>query len=116
MKHQKGNKKLSKPTDQRLALLKNLLISLVENNRIVTTQLRAKQAKAMIEKIITMSKIDSVYSRRKVKSIVSNKDFVKNVFEVSKRYLKRNGGYTRIINVGIRKGDNAKLALLEFVE
>ena len=115
MRHQKKNKKLNKPTDQRIALLRNLSYSLLENERIVTTQTRAKEAQKFIEKLVTISKSDTVSARRQVNATFNNKKAIKNIFEIAKKYKDRNGGYTRIINVGIRKGDNAKLSLLEFI-
>ena len=115
MRHQKGNKKLGKPTDQRLALIKNLCVALVDNNRIVTTTHRAKAAKRVIETLITKAKVDTVANRRYVMKHINNKDFLKKLFELSKAYKDRNGEYTRLINVGFRKGDAAQLSLIEFV-
>ena len=115
MKHQKGHKKLSKPTDQRLALIKNLAVALVDNNKIITTQTRAKQTQRFIEQLITKSKVDSVANRRYVFSKVNNKNFLNKVFEIAKNYKDRNGGYTKLINIGFRKGDSATLSLIEFV-
>ncbi len=115
MRHQKGNKKLSKPTDQRLSLIKNLAFSLVENNKIITTQTRAKQTQRFIEQLITKSKVDSVANRRYIFSKMNNKTFTKKIFTLAQNYKERNGGYTKLINVGIRKGDGATLSLIEFV-
>ena len=103
MKHRYGHKKLNKPTDQRVAMLRNLAYSLVSNGKIVTTTTRAKELKRYIEKIISISKTDSVHSRRKVHKFINNKKFISLVFEKSKSFKDRNGGYTRLIKVGFRK-------------
>ena len=116
MRHRKGIKKLGKPTDQRIALLRSLVIALFENNRIKTTDARAKEAKRMAEKLITLGKSGDVNARRRALQILPNKDSVKVIFNTAPKYKDRNGGYTRIYKLGIRKGDAAKISLLELVE
>lgn len=116
MRHQKANKKLSRPTDQRLALIKGLAISLIEHKKIITTQTRAKQVSRFVDGLITKSKVDTVHSKRYVKSKIDNKAFLNNIFEISKNYKDRNGGYTRIINVGSRRGDGATMSILQLVD
>ncbi len=115
MRHRKSNKKLNKPTDQRLALLKNLAISLIEHSRIITTQTRAKQAQRFVELLVTKSKVDSVENRRYVMKKLNNKIALKKLFSLSENFKDRKGGYTKLINVGFRRGDSATLSLLEFV-
>jgi large subunit ribosomal protein L17 len=114
MRHRKGNAKLGLPTDQRLALIKNGVLSLFENNSIKTTNTRAKQIAKMAEKLITLGKSDSVHSRRMVYKYVPNRTVVKNIFtEIAPKYKEVSGGNTRITKIGNRKGDNAPISLLE---
>lgn len=116
MRHRKGIKKLNKPTDQRLALLRNSAKSLIDHSRITTTDVRAKQIKRFIEKLITISKNDSVHAKREVFKSLQDREYIKKLSELSKsRYLSRNGGYTRIIKKGFRKGDASLISILEFV-
>ena len=114
MDHRKKYKKLSLPTDQRLALLRSLSVALVEHGKIVTTSTRAKALKIFLEKIITTAKTDTVHSRRNVFSVINNADFVKNVFTLAKD-VKRNGGYLKINKCGFRKGDAAELSQVEIL-
>lgn len=117
MRHQKGNKKLGKPTDQRLALLRSLVLSLFQYQKIKTTDVRAKEAKKLAEKLITLGKKGDLHSRRLALRYLPNKDVIKSVFdEVAPRYSTRGGGYTRITKLGIRRGDAAPISLLELVE
>ncbi len=116
MRHQRGNKKLGKPTDQRLALLKSLVESLFTYDKIKTTDVRAKEACKMAEKLITLGKKGDLAARRQALRIIPRKDVVANIFNtISKRYVDRNGGYTRITKLGFRKGDAAAISLLELV-
>ena len=115
MKHRNGNKKLNLPTDQRLALIKQLVRNLVSNKSIKTTSARAKQASQFAEKLITIAKTDTVVNRRHAFKLINNKDFVKLLFNVASSYKERNGGYTRIIKCGLRKGDAAEMSMLELV-
>jgi large subunit ribosomal protein L17 len=109
MDHRRKYKKLSLPTDQRLALLKNLSVSLVENGKIVTTSTRAKALKMFLEKLITKAKTDTVHNRRIVFKAINNADFVKNVFDLAKG-ISRDGGYLKINKCGFRRGDSAELS------
>lgn len=116
MRHRKGNAKLNKPTDQRIAMLRNLVISLIENGKIETTEARAKEARKMAEKVISLGKKGSLASIRNALKIIPNKIAVKKVFnEIAGNYTERNGGYTRIIKTKIRRGDAAQMAMLELV-
>ena len=90
---------MNKPTDQRIALLRNLSYSLIQNRKVTTTTLRAKQVKKFIEKLITISRTDSVHSRRLVAKNLNNKNFVKKIFEASISYIDRDGGYIRLTKV-----------------
>jgi large subunit ribosomal protein L17 len=117
MRHQKGNKKLGKPTDQRIALLRSLTRALFKYNRINTTDVRAKEAKRFAEKLITLGKKETVYARRLAMKMLPDKDIVKDIFNnIAPKYKNRAGGYTRIIKVGFRRGDSAPISMLEFVE
>ena len=117
MRHARGNKKLSKPTDQRLAMLKALVNSLFTYNRIKTTDTRAKAAKRVAEKILTLGKKGDVHSRREALKILPNKDTVKLVFDtLAKKYENRPGGFTRITKLRPRRGDGVMISMLELVE
>lgn len=116
MRHRRGNKKLGKPTDQRLALLRSLVIALFENKKITTTDTRAKEAKRMAERLITLSRKNTVHARREVLKVIPNKKTVKILFDsIAKQYEKRPGGYTRVIKLGYRRGDAAPISQLELV-
>lgn len=116
MRHRKGIKKLSRPTDQRLALIKSIVRSLIENKKIKTTYDRAKEASRMISKIITLAKKGDLISRRKSSKIIIDKAAVKELFNISKdRFNQRQGGYTRITKIGQRRGDAAELVILELL-
>ena len=117
MRHQRGNKKLSKPTDQRLALLKGLVESLFTYNRIKTTDTRAKAARRVAEKLITLGKKGDLHSRRQALKILPRKDIIKSVFDhIAKKYSNRDGGFTRIIKLGPRRGDGVLISMLELID
>ena len=116
MRHNKGNKKLGKATDQRIAMLRSIVISLVKSGKVKVTKTRAKEARKIAEKVVALAKYNDLSSRRKVFSIVRDEDIVKKLFkEVPEKYEGRPGGFTRITNIGSRRGDNAPLVLLELV-
>lgn len=117
MRHQRGNKKLGKPTDQRLALLRSLAKSLFTHRRIETTDTRAKEVRKFAEKLITLAKSGSLHDRRQVLKVLPHKEIVKILFdEVAPKMIDRNGGFTRIIKSGYRRGDAAPLSIIELVE
>ncbi|MFH1709877.1 MAG: 50S ribosomal protein L17 [bacterium] len=116
MRHGNRNRKLSKPTDQRLAMLRSIVRSLLQHGKVEVTVTRAKEARKMAERIITLSKYGDIASRRKAFATLRDRDLVKRVFtELSVRYEGRAGGYTRIIKIGVDRGDNAPKASLELV-
>ena len=116
MRHKKGNHKLSKPTDQRIALLRSLALSFITHEKIKTTDVRAKETQRYIERLITLAKKGDLHSRRQALKLLPNTEAVKKVFDViSKKYTERNGGYTRLIKLGFRRGDASPVSLLEFV-
>ena len=117
MKHNIKNKKLNKTSSHRKALFMNMANALIKHEQITTTLAKAKELRRFVEKIVTLSKKGNLLSRRKVVSILQDKKMSKKVFDVlSERYKSRNGGYTRIIKLGNRFGDNAPTAVIEFVD
>ena len=117
MRHGFANKKLNRTSEHRKALMKNMLNSLVKYEQIKTTLPKAKFLKPQADKIITLGKKDTLST---TKTLVSKLQDIKSANKVkktlSKRYEKRNGGYTRIIKAGFRYGDNAPMAIIEFVD
>ena len=117
MRHGIANKKLNRNSEHRKALLKNMLNSLIKYEQIKTTLPKAKFLKPQADKIITLGKKDTLYN---TKMLVSQLQDTKSANKVkktlSKRYEKRSGGYTRIIKAGFRYGDNAPMAIIEFVD
>ncbi len=112
-----GTRKLGRPTDQRIAMLKNLVTSLLENGKITTTVTRAKETRALAEKMITLGKKNTLHTRRQALAFVTKEDVVTKLFnEIAPKYAERNGGYTRIVKAGPRKGDAAEMAILELVD
>jgi large subunit ribosomal protein L17 len=117
MRH--GNKinHLGRTHSHREAMLKNMAISLIQYKRIETTLAKAKELRKYVEPLITKSKNDSTHSRRTVFSYLQDKEAIKTLFgEIAEKVATRNGGYTRIIKLGTRFGDNAEVALIEFVD
>ena len=117
MRHKLGNKKLNRTSEHRKALLKNMLNSLIKYEQITTTLPKAKFLKPQADKIITLGKKETLHNTKK---LVSKFQDIKSANKVkktlSKRYEKRKGGYTRIIKAGFRYGDNAPMAVIEFVD
>ena len=117
MKHNIKNKKLNKTSSHRKAMFMNMSNALIKHEQITTTLAKAKELRRFIEKIVTLGKKGDLTSRRKSISILQDKNMSKKVFEVlADRYQNRNGGYTRIIKLGNRFGDNAPTAIIEFVD
>ena len=117
MRHGLANKKLNRTSEHRKALLKNMLNSLIKYEQIKTTLPKAKFLKPQADKIITLGKKDSLQTTRLLVSKLQNSQSANKVKKtLSKRYEKRNGGYTRIIKAGFRYGDNAPMAIIEFVD
>ncbi len=109
-------RKLGRPTDQRIAMLRNLTTSLLENEKIETTVTRAKEVRSTAEKMITLGKTNTLHSRRQALSYITKEDVVKKLFdEIAPKYADRNGGYTRIIKIGPRRGDAAEMCIIELV-
>ena len=117
MRHKSGYKKLNRTSEHRKALIKNMLNSLIKYEQITTTLPKAKVLRPQAEKIITLGKKVNLQNTKSLISKLqstSSADKVKKV--LSKRYEKRNGGYTRIVKAGFRYGDNAPMAVIEFVD
>jgi len=116
MRHLKSGRKLGRTASHRKATLANLASALIEHKSIVTTTPKAKEARSTVERLITFAKKGDVASRRQVLRTIRDKTLVKDLFEnIAPKYSERNGGYTRIIKIGNRKGDNARLAIFELV-
>ena len=117
MKHNIKNKKLNKTSSHRKAMFMNMSNSLIKHEQITTTLAKAKEIRRFVEKIITLGKKGDLLSRRKTISILQDQKMSKKVFDVlAERYKDRSGGYTRIIKLGNRFGDNAPTAVIEFVD
>ena len=117
MRHNLGYRKLNKTSEHRKALFKNMLNSLIKYEQIVTTLPKAKELKPQIDKVITIGKKKDLKNKKKLFSQLQNQSSVKKVFdELSKRYNKRNGGYSRVLKAGFRTGDDAPMAVIELVD
>ena len=117
MKHNIKNKKLNKTSSHRKAMFMNMSNALIKHEQITTTLAKAKELRRFVEKIVTLGKKGDLLSRRKAISILQDQKMSKKVFDVlSDRYKSRDGGYTRIIKLGNRFGDNAPTAVIEFVD
>ena len=111
-----GTRKLGRATSHRTAMLRALVTFLLENGKIETTVTRAKEVRALTEKMITIAKEDSVHNRRLVMAFVTKEAVANKLFtEIAPKYADRNGGYTRIIKLGLRQGDAAPVAIIELV-
>ena len=117
MKHNIKNKKLNKTSSHRKAMFMNMSNALIKHEQITTTLAKAKELRRFVEKIITLGKKGDLLSRRKAVSILQDQKMSKKVFDVfAERYKVRSGGYTRIIKLGNRFGDNAPTAVIEFID
>ena len=117
MKHNIKNKKLNKTSSHRKAMFMNMSNALIKHEQITTTLAKAKELRRFVEKIVTLGKKGDLLSRRKTISILQDQKMSKKVFDVfADRYKNRSGGYTRIIKLGNRFGDNAPTAVIEFVD
>ena len=117
MRYGLANKKLNRTSEHRKALLMNMLNSLIKYEQITTTLPKAKFLKPEAERIITLGKKETLHTKKMLMSKLQDKTSTQKVTKtLSKRYLKRNGGYTRIVKAGFRYGDNAPMAVIEFVD
>ena len=117
MRHKHGYRKLGVDGAHRKAMLRNLATSLITHERIVTTGPRAKELRKVVERMITLGKKGELHNRRAAAGYLFEKDAVAKVFgDLATRFKDRQGGYTRILKTGVRAGDNASMALIEFVD
>ena len=111
-----GTRKLGRTSDSRNAMMRAMVTYLLENGKIETTVTRAKDVRSMAEKMITLGKAKDLNAYRQALSFITREDVAKKVFdELAPKYADRNGGYTRIIKIGARRGDAAEMAVLELV-
>ena len=112
-----GTRKLGKTTDQRMAMLRQQVTDFLDNGRMETTITRAKEIQPMAEKMITLGKKNTLASRRQAMAFITKEAVVAKLFsEIAPEYASRNGGYTRIIRTGVRRGDAAETAIIELVK
>ena len=111
-----GTRKLGRTSDHRRAMMRAMVTYLFENGKIETTVTRAKEVRAVAEKMITLGKTDTLHAKRQVFAYITKEDVAKKVFdEIAPSYEDRNGGNTRIIRTGARRGDAAEMAIIELV-
>lgn len=116
MRHKVKGNRLGRDSAQRKALLRNLVTSFMEKERVNTTLPKAKALRPVAEKMITLAKKNTLHSRRRALRVIYKKDVVKKLFEdIGPRFTERSGGYTRIVKLGPRAGDGAEMALIELV-
>lgn len=117
MRHRKAGRKLGRNASHRDAMFRNMVTSLLEQERIVTTVPKAKEARRVTEQMITLGKRGDLHARRQAMAYIRSKSVVAKLFDqLSSQYSERNGGYTRIIRTGSRLGDAAPMAILELVD
>ena len=117
MRHGFKGRRFARSVSHRKSMFANLAVSLLEHEQIVTTLEKAKDLRPIVEKLVTLGKRGDLHARRQVIAQIGNEGVVKRLFEtVAPRYATRNGGYLRIMKAGFRKGDNAAMAVIEFVD
>jgi large subunit ribosomal protein L17 len=117
MRHQKKTVKLGRTADHRRALLANQVCALIEHQRIKTTLAKAKAVRPLAERMVTLGKNGSIHARRRALAVLRQKEIVKKLFDdIAQRSAERNGGYTRIVKLGARKSDSARMAFIEWVD
>ncbi|GJE60101.1 50S ribosomal protein L17 [Methylobacterium trifolii] len=117
MRHGFRGRRFNRTTEHRKAMFANMSAALIKHEQIITTLPKAKDLRPVVEKLISLGRIDSVHTRRLAMSQIRDHDMVKKLFTVlGPRYVSRPGGYCRIMKAGFRKGDNAPLAVIEFVD
>lgn len=117
MRHGFKGRRFARSISHRKSMFANLAVSLIEHEQIVTTLPKAKDLRPIVEKLVTLGKRGDLHARRQVIAQIGNEGVVKRLFEtLAPRYASRNGGYLRIMKAGFRKGDNAAMAVIEFVD
>ncbi|MCC0043795.1 MAG: 50S ribosomal protein L17 [Brucellaceae bacterium] len=117
MRHGKSGRRLNRTASHRKALFVNMAASLIEHEQITTTLPKAKELRPIVEKLVTLGKRGDLHARRQVIARIGSDELAKRLIEtIAPRYATRNGGYTRIMKAGFRHGDNAPMAVIEFVD
>lgn len=117
MRHGFSGRRLNRTSSHRKAMLRAMACALIQYEKINTTLPKAKELRPFVEKLVTMCRVDNINTRRRAVAILQRKDIVNKIFDViSKRFANRNGGYIRIMRNGFRYGDDAPMAVIEFVE
>jgi large subunit ribosomal protein L17 len=117
MRHLKQGRKLGRTTAHRKALLRNLATALIEHERIITTEPKAKELRRVADKLVTLGKRGNLHARRQALQVVHSDAIVRKLFdEIAPRFAERQGGYTRILRLGYRPGDAAAMAVIELVD
>jgi large subunit ribosomal protein L17 len=117
MRHNKSGRRLGRTTSHRVAMFRNMVTSLFNHERITTTDAKAKELRSIADKMITLGKRGDLHAMRQAASYIREKSIVTKLFTtIAPRYTERPGGYTRIVKLGLRPGDNASLAMIELVE
>jgi large subunit ribosomal protein L17 len=117
MRHGFKGRRFARSVSHRKSMFANLAVSLIEHEQIVTTLPKAKDLRPIVEKLVTLGKRGDLHARRQVIAQIGNDDVVKRLFDIiAPRYANRNGGYLRIMKAGFRQGDNAAMAVIEFVD
>lgn len=117
MRHRVQGRKLGRTSAHRKAMFRNQLTALLTHERIITTVAKAKELRPIAERMVTIARTDSIAARRRVAAMVADKEIARRLFdEIAPRFADRPGGYTRIMRLGRRRGDNAELAIIEFVD
>jgi large subunit ribosomal protein L17 len=112
-----GTRKLGRPTDIRMSMLRGLVTYLLENGRLETTVYRAKEVRSLTDKMITLGKKNTLAAKRQALSFITKEGVVVKLFnEIAPSYADRNGGYTRVLKIGPRRGDGAEMAIIELVK
>ena len=112
-----GTRKLGKKTDHRIAMLRGMVTLLLENGQVETTLTRAKEVRSIAEKMITLGKKNTLASKRQALAFITKEEVVVKLFnEIAPSYADRNGGYTRVLKIGPRRGDGAEMAIIELVK
>jgi len=116
MRHRMAGRKLGRKTPHRMMMFRNLVTSLLDKERIRTTLPRAKELRPIAERMITLGKRESLHARRQALAFVKDPEVVSKLFKtLAPRFAERNGGYTRILRLGLREGDGAQMAILELI-
>jgi len=117
MRHRNSGKRLGRNSSHRKAMMRNMVTSLLDHEKITTTDARAKELRKLADRMITLGKRGTLHARRQASEVIQDKQVVSKLFErLAPRFAERPGGYTRIIKLGLRAGDNASMSIIELVE